>query len=96
MSDEATSDPGAALERDKLHRRIERDFRNHPPEHEAVGERLDLITWRCLEFGHWLVDALPPGREQAQAIAALELVSSHSKAAVAREQGWVATHPLPE
>lgn len=70
----------------KTHERIERDFTNHPPKDAVTGELLDLISEHVKDLGHWLADNIPDCREASQAISALELVSFHSKAAVARNQ----------
>lgn len=69
-----------------LHARVEHDLTNHAPENALVVQRLDQATERCLELGHWIVDNVPSGREQATALTKLEEVSMHAKAGIARMQ----------
>lgn len=69
-----------------LHGRVENDFRNHPPVGSGVAERMDDATEKFVDLAHWIVDNVPPGREQSTALTKLEECSMHSKAGIARNQ----------
>lgn len=73
----------------ELHERVENDFRNHPPTHDAIHQVMDDLTEAFIALGHHLVNRLPPGREQSLALTHLEQCSMWSKAAVARHQDEV-------
>jgi len=68
-----------------LHERVEHDLTNHPPV-AGTGAVLDAVTATCIAMGHFLVDNVPPGREQSLALTHLEQLSMWAKAGIARNQ----------
>jgi hypothetical protein len=65
---------------------IEHRFTNHPPATPEVGELLDEVTARCIDFGSWLAGVIPPSREASLAVTSLEQTSMWAKAGIARNQ----------
>lgn len=82
-------DDQLALYRRNLHARVDNDFTNHPPTDVVIGRVMDEATARFLDLAHWLVHNVPAGREQSSALSALELVSFHTKAGIARKQDMI-------
>jgi len=79
-------DQGEPMAQD-LHARVENDFRNHPPKNDHVAQVMDDATDQFVEMAHWIVNNVPPGREQSTALTKLEECSMHTKAGIARNQG---------
>jgi hypothetical protein len=72
-----------------LHDRIANDFTNHPPQDNIVADLLDAATEHFLWLAHWIVAAVPEGREQSLALTQLEQCSMWVKAGIARNQDQV-------
>lgn len=58
-----------------------------PPSSLSVGQqrRLDNLHVMAVAFGAGLVDLMPPGREQAMALSALEVAVQHARTGIERE-----------
>lgn len=63
---------------------LDRRFDLHRPRSEADGNACQDLRARAKELAGLIVHGTPPGREQAQALAALELVLFHGIAAIVR------------
>lgn len=64
---------------------VRHNFTNHPPD-APTGALLDEVTSMCIAMGEWIVDNVPPSREQAVALTKLEECSMWMKAGIARNQ----------
>lgn len=65
--------------------RVRNDFTNHAPVGNT-GQTLDKVTERCIDMADFIIDNVPPGREQSSALTNLEQVSMWAKAGIARNQ----------
>lgn len=66
-----------------LHARVENDFSYHPAT-PITGPAHDEVRTLCRSLAHYLVDYLPPSREQSLALTSLEEVMHWSNAAIAK------------
>jgi hypothetical protein len=71
---------------DAMRARVHNDLTNHPPQTPEVAETLDRATQMFIDVGEWIVDNVPPGREQSLALTQLEQLSMWTKAGIARNQ----------
>lgn len=74
---------GVASVTERLHARVDHDFRYHPPQ-PGQPESYEVLRSKARELGHLIVDKVPPGREQATALTRLEEAVMHANAGIAR------------
>lgn len=72
----------AANLRTTLHERVINDFGYHKAT-EQTGPMHDDVRAHCSELAHWLINNVPPGREQSLALTALQEAQMWANAAVA-------------
>jgi len=80
----AAPSAGALRAREQLHERINRDFIHHPPANELQARLYVEIRKQARAYAHFLVEAVPNGRELHRALSALEDVVYNANAGLAR------------
>lgn len=78
------------------HAEVERRFSFHPPKDASVGEQHSNVRGRCKELAHWIIDNVPGGHAQDQAIDKLNEVMMWSNAAIATSESFNNVPPLAE
>ncbi len=73
-----------ALQRKRLHERIDNDFTYHPPKDDAQILFYANVRDRFRSLAHFLAENIPPGRELSTALTKLEEASMHANAGMAR------------
>lgn len=79
------ADEVRALERKRLHERVERDFTYHAPTPEKARQ-YERLRNGFRAMAHELVDTCPPGRELSLALTKLEEANMIANAGIARSE----------
>jgi hypothetical protein len=69
----------------EIHDRIDNDFSFHPASTEERRDEHTSVRVRCKDLAHWIADKVPPGRELALALTALEETMHWANAGIAKQ-----------
>lgn len=69
-----------------LHERVDNDFEFHPASTEEKQNQHTAVRTKLREVAHFIVDKVPPGREQSLALTALEECMHWCNSGIAKNQ----------
>lgn len=72
--------------REIMHKRIDNDFTYHSPTGEKQVQLYEDVRDSFRRLAHYIVETVPPGREQATALTNLEQVMFWCNAGITRSQ----------